>query len=101
MSGDSNNQPPPRAFIEEIAPTLPADANHRTLDEIKTILETHCQPCELFTGHGCRDFELQGSACSQRKRFIRRLTLRMFGCERWVQSKNNSSIGSNTALTQP
>jgi hypothetical protein len=70
-------------LLEEIAATLPTDPDYRSLDEIKTLLETHCQPCDKFTGCGCRDFDGQGTGCNQRQRFIRRLQLRMFGCERW------------------
>ncbi len=73
----------PEQLLQQIATTLPTDPDHRTLDEIKTLLEIHCQPCDQFTGFGCQDFDGQGSGCNQRQRFIRRLMLRMFGCERW------------------
>ena len=88
LPGEQTSSPAPRTYgpkdlLLEIALTLPTDANYRTLDEIKTLLEAHCQPCDLFTGYGCQDFALQGSACQRRQRFIRRLMIRMFGCEQW------------------
>ncbi len=75
----------PEEFLRGNAATLPADPNHRTIEEIKTLVETHCQPCDTFTTFGCRDFDGQGTGCNQRNRFKNRLMVRALACERFLE----------------
>ncbi len=72
-------------LLKEIATTLPIDPEYRTPEEIKTLLEAHCQPCDQFTGNGCRDFDGQGTGCNQRNRFKARLMVRALACVRFLE----------------
>ena len=76
-------------FIQRVARFAAAAAKNalegfpmRTENEIKAILESHCQPCPEFTGYECR---LCGCKTNDKRRLLNKLAMATEHCplEKW------------------
>lgn len=74
----------PPSLLERAVSFAAASARHalagfpmRTEDQIKSILETHCQPCPEFTGRECR---LCGCKTNEKKRLLNKLAMATEHC---------------------